>query len=238
MRRALWWAGGLLSLWVGLAGAVVLTWDRSVSPGVVGYRMSYGGASGVWGLCGIELDVVADEKIKASIAVIVEPGAAGTPANLLIIDTSFASDVGKGAVAVVVEENVVSPETAEQVVPSVVVVIADADAGLPSGACQSGFFGDVGEGAVAVIFVQMGGGRFSRRPMSAELSAVSQVDIQPAIIVVIEKGQTASFCFNDVTLMVGGAPDVGDGQAGFFGHIYEHDGRSSWGRSGSSLEHG
>src|SRR5882724_10055455 len=48
MRRALWWAGGLLSLWVGLAGAVVLTWDRSVSPGVVGYRMSYGGASGVY----------------------------------------------------------------------------------------------------------------------------------------------------------------------------------------------
>ena len=43
-------------------------------------------------------------------------------------------DIGKRAVSIVMEENVVSPEAAEQVVPSIIVVVADADAGLPTGA--------------------------------------------------------------------------------------------------------
>src|SRR5205807_2678720 len=51
-------------------------------------------------------------------------------------NTGFFRGVGKRAIAVVVEENVVAPETAEKVVPAVIVVIADADAGLPAGAAE------------------------------------------------------------------------------------------------------
>ena len=64
------------------------------------------------------------------------------------------SHIGKRAVAVVVEQNVVAPEAAEQIVPAVVVVVAHADAGLPTGARQARFFGDVGKRAVAIVLVR------------------------------------------------------------------------------------
>src|SRR5256885_12438191 len=103
----------------------------------------------------MEVDVIADEKIEMAIAVVVEKSAAGAPADFVVVKTGFFRDVGERAVAVVAEENVVAPESAEQIVPAVVVVVADADAGLPAGATDAGFFGDIGECALAIIFVEM-----------------------------------------------------------------------------------
>ena len=88
----------------------------------------------------IELDVIADEEIEMPVAVVVEPGAAGSPADLFVVNAGLAGDVGESSVAVVVEQDVVSPEAAEQIVPAVVVVVADADAGLPAGARRGRIF--------------------------------------------------------------------------------------------------
>ena len=85
----------------------------------------------------VKLDVVADEQIEMAVPVVIEKGTAGAPAILLLVKACLPSDIGKRAVSVVVEENVVAPEAAEQVIPAVVVVVANADAGLPSGASQS-----------------------------------------------------------------------------------------------------
>jgi len=54
----------------------------------------------------------------------------------MALDARVFGDIGKRAVAVVAEKNVVSPETAKQVIPSIVVVIAYADTGLPTGTRQ------------------------------------------------------------------------------------------------------
>ena len=148
----------------------------------------------------IELDVVADEKIEMSVAVVVEQGAARTPANMLLIDAGLLSDVGERSVAVIVEQNVVSPEAAEQVVPAIVVVVADADAGLPAGARQAGFFGNVGESAVAVVLVKMRCRCFPGRPVRVEPGSVGQINVKPSVVVVIEKSQAAAFGFDDVLL--------------------------------------
>src|ERR1700730_4993909 len=113
----------------------------------------------------IEPYVIANEKIQVPISVVVEKSTARTPADLLIVSPGLASDVGERSVAIVVEQNVVSPEAAKQVVPAVVVVVDDADARLPASACQSGFFRHVGEGAVAIIFVFARGGSFHRGPI-------------------------------------------------------------------------
>ena len=56
---------------------------------------------------------------------------------------------------------------------------------------------------------------------ASSLRAVGEIDVQPAIVVVIEEGQAASLGFDDVALVVGSAPDVGDGESGFFCHINE-----------------
>ena len=103
----------------------------------------------------IELDVIANEKIEVPIAVVVEKSAAGAPVNLFVVETSFASHVGERAIAVVVEQDIMSPETAKQVIPAVVVIVADAHSGLPPGASQAGFLGDIGEGSVTIILEQL-----------------------------------------------------------------------------------
>ena len=166
------------------------------------------GIARLTGLHRIELDVIADEKIQVAVAIVIEERAARAPTMLFVIDAGFARDVGKCAVAVVVKQNVVAPEAAEEIVPAVVVVIADADAGLPAGARQSGSFGDVGERAVAIVLVQMRSGRLSGRPRFAETRSVREINIEPAVVIVIEEGDAAAFGLDDVALVIGASPDV------------------------------
>jgi len=82
----------------------------------------------------------------------------------------------------------VAPEAAEEIVPAVVVVVADADASLPAGAREAGFRGDIGERAVAIIFVEMRGRLFAGFPICVEARAVGEVNVEPAVVVVVEKG--------------------------------------------------
>src|SRR5262249_57749293 len=96
---------------------------------------------------------------------------------LVLVDSGFFRHIGKGSVAVVVKQNVVAPEAAEKIVPAVVVVIADAYAGLPSGARQPGFFGYVGKRSVAIVFVEMRGWRLSRRPFRAQPRPVGELHL-------------------------------------------------------------
>ena len=142
--------------------------------------------------CWIEFDVIADEEIQVAVAVVVEKRAAGSPADLFVVDTSLARHVGEGSVAVVVKENVVSPEAAEQIVPAIVVVVADANAGLPAGAAEAGFFRDVGECSVAIVFVEVRSGRFAGGPLRIEARSVGQIDVEPAIVVVVEESDAAA----------------------------------------------
>src|SRR5262249_38801171 len=199
-------------------GAVVAVEDVGVAgeaargaPDGDAFPFGEGGAVGVGSFGEIELDVVADEEIKMAITVVIEEGAACAPTVRFVVDASLLRDVGEGAVAVVAEKNVVAPESAEEVVPVVVVVITDADTGLPAAATDAGFFGDVGERSVAIVFVKVRGGSLARGPILAEKRAVCGIDVEPAVIVVIEEGNAGTFGFDDVFLVVRIAPDVRGG---------------------------
>ena len=109
----------------------------------------------------IQLDVVADEQVKESVAVVIKPGAAGAPADAVFPQARFLGHIRKRAVAVVVPQNVVTPIAAEQIVPAVIVVVAHADAGAPAGAAQAGLFRHVGERSVAIVLEQVLGGRLA-----------------------------------------------------------------------------
>src|SRR3979490_485277 len=66
---------------------------------------------------------------------------------------------------------------------------------------KAGFFGDVGESAVAVVVVEMAGGRFAGgQPF--QFRAVDDENIGPAVIIVIEDGGAGSCCLDDVLLRV------------------------------------
>src|SRR5580658_9756940 len=134
-------------------------------------------------------------------------------------------NVGKGAIAVVMKQYVMPPEGAKQVVPAIVVIIAHADTGLPTGAPQSRFLGHIGKGAVAVVLVEVSGRFLPWRPMRVEPIAIGKVNVQPPVLVVVEKGQSASLGLYNYPLVIDGAPHVGDVQTGLLRHIDEVDRR-------------
>src|SRR5208283_2347549 len=150
----------------------------------------------------IQHDVVGHKKIEESVAIVVEPGAAGPPADFILPKPRLLGHIGEGAVAVVAEQNVVPPKRAKQVVPAIVIEIAHADASLPAGAAEAGFGCDVSERSVAVVVIKLGGGRMAWRPFCVQASSVGEINVQPAILIVIEERDAAAFGLNDVILVV------------------------------------
>ena len=69
-----------------------------------------------------------------AVAIVVQKRAARAPSTLCLRHSGLVRNIRKGPIAIIVKQNVMSPEGAEQVVPAVVVVIAYAHAGLPTGA--------------------------------------------------------------------------------------------------------
>src|SRR5258708_5129639 len=130
-----------------------------------------------------------------AVAVVVEESASSAPSNFFVVESYLFSDVGESAVAIVAEENVVSPEAAEEIVKAVVIVIADADAGLPAGAGEAGFFGDVGECAIAIIFVKMGSGSLTGGPLFGEVRAGGEGGVGPAGVIAVEENEARALGF-------------------------------------------
>ncbi len=90
-----------------------------------------------------------------AVAIVIHERAACVPAFAVSGNAGFFADVGEGAIAVVVVEDIFSEVGDEEIVETVVVVVADANALPPAGMNQAGFRGDVGESAVAIIFEEM-----------------------------------------------------------------------------------
>src|SRR5437016_4010229 len=136
-----------------------------------------------------------------AVAIVVEEGAAGVPSRLRLQQAGFLRDVGEGAVAVVAIEDVLAVIADEEVVPAVVVVIADTAALAPSRAGESRFHGNVSEGAVAIVFEEVRDG-FLSFGEAFEARAVDQEDIDPVVVIVVEEGHTAAGGFEQIFVLV------------------------------------
>ncbi len=82
--------------------------------------------------CRIEIHVIGHEQIKKTVAVIIQKTAACTPAVFRSSNASLFGHVGESAVAIVVVKNVAAKIADEQIVETVVVVVADATALSPA----------------------------------------------------------------------------------------------------------
>ena len=76
---------------------------------------------------------------------------------------------------------------------------------------QAGLFRHIGERAVAIIFIQPVG-RTRRRALEA--SAAQQENIQPSVVIVIEKCGAAPYRLQDVSLMILGPANHRGAQTG------------------------
>ncbi len=165
----------------------------------------------------VEIDEAADEEVEAAVVVIIEPDGAAAPAGSG--DAGFGGDVGESAVAIIVIENAAGILRDVEIGEAVGVVIADGDAHAVGVSGHAGFFGDVGEGAVAIIAIERVAQRL-RRSVEIAGAAVDEVDVHPAVVVVIEEAAAGADGFGEIPFggaAVGVGPvDFGDGGRHFF----------------------
>ena len=170
----------------------------------------------------IEIDVIRDEKIDVPVAVVVDESAACVPALAVSSHAGFFANVGEGAVPVVVVENIFSEVGDEEIVEPVVVVVADAHALPPAGMNQTGFGGDVGEGAVTIILEKMRKG-FLSGGKAFEAPAVHEKNIQPAVVVVIVESDSTASGFEEIFIFVFATENSFGMEAGLASNVDEAD---------------
>ena len=115
---------------------------------------------------------------------------------------------------IVVVETVLAVVSDVEIFPSIVVVVADANALSPTGRCQPSFCSDFGECAVVIVVIQAIRRAFARGK-SFQLRAIHQKNVGPSIVVVVEDRDAAAGGLDDVFLGVDAAEDVLCGQSGF-----------------------
>ena len=144
-----------------------------------------------------EIHEPADEKIEPAIIVVVEPDRTGCPSRSR--DASLHRDIRKSTVAIVVIQNAVAVLRDVHVGKAIAVVVADRHA-LPIAARRDpGFFGNVGESSVAIVAVES----IAQRRIGVEevtLAAVDQVNVHPAIVVVVKESAARAGGFGQIFL--------------------------------------
>src|SRR5580704_4683308 len=107
-----------------------------------------------------------------------------------------------------------------KVFPSVVVVIADADALAPACGRQTRLRGDIAKGSIVVVAVKVVGWAFAIG-RTFERGSIHEEDVGPSVVVVIKDGDTCAGGFDNVFLRCDPAENIGESQAGLFGYIDE-----------------
>src|SRR5438874_1905467 len=107
-----------------------------------------------------------------------------------------------------------------EVFPAVIVIVADCNPESPAAVVECGFRSYIAECAVVVVAVELSGVTFARVHIF-QVRTVDQVNVHPAVVVIVEHGDAATHCFHDVTLFEstagkmeidsGGASNVGEG---------------------------
>src|SRR5581483_3362210 len=131
-----------------------------------------------------------------TVAVVIEERASGIPTFQASVcprsDSGFFGDIGKCSVAVVVIKGAIAPVGDKQVVVTVVIVIAYANALPPAGARKTGLDSDIRKSTVSIVLVESICGLLAFRILRVETGTVHEKDVEPTVVVVIEEGGAAA----------------------------------------------
>jgi hypothetical protein len=193
--------------------------DGFAAEGAEGEGDSVGAADGR--IVTIEVDVSGDEEIEASITVVITPGCTRGP--VAERHACLLSNICEGAVMVVVIEAILAVVGHENIRPAIIVVVGHSDAETPSIIGDARLGGYVGERAVVVVVKEGSVGRFFFAIQGLERGTIGEVDIEPAIVVVVDQAHPGSIRFQDELLVrvphvMGPVRD-----AGLFGDVLEDD---------------
>src|SRR5439155_12071651 len=130
--------------------------------------------------------------------VVIPEGAAGGPA--VDGDARALGHVGEGTLPGVAVEPVAAESGDVQVGPAVVVEVALAHALAPAPVCHPRRRGHVGERAVVIVVEERGRGRRFTAGQRGPGRSVHEVDVEPAVVVVIPERDAGAGRLDDVVL--------------------------------------
>src|SRR5262249_19642243 len=130
----------------------------------------------------IHVDVICNEEIKFAIAVIVNKRAAGVPALAIACYAGLCAYVAERSVSVIVIKDILTEISNVQVVPAVVVVVANAATLAPSGVGDAGLQRHIGEGSIAIVLEEMRC-RLAAGGKSLQTRPVNEKDVEPAVVI-------------------------------------------------------
>src|SRR5258706_3087319 len=139
-----------------------------------------------------------------AVAVIVHKAAAGTPVLFLTPQSGLFGHIRKSAIDFITVENVLSKTCTENIVKSVVVIVAHANAARPTRRMQSRFLRNIGESAVSIVFVKTIGCASGR---ALKTGARQDENVYPTIIVIIDERTAATGRLNKISLLFRSAVD-------------------------------
>ena len=89
--------------------------------------------------------------------------------------------------------------TDEEIVPAIVVVVADTAALTPAAVCKASFGCDVGEGTVPIVLEEMRDGFLALRK-SLDTGAVDEENVDPVVMIVVEESYSAACGFEEISV--------------------------------------
>ena len=144
----------------------------------------------------IELQVVGDVKIDIAVRVIIAKRSGRTP----LVPLQFSGGALKRSVPPVQEQVVWTVVGDENVVVPVVVHIGDRDSHPPARIAEPGSLSHVVERSIPVVAVQPIRGARSVPAWCVKRAAIDEIDVDLAIVVVVEECDAAGHRFKDVGL--------------------------------------
>src|ERR1700722_12041386 len=160
-----------------------------------------------------------------AVTVVVDERTAGVPACLGtgLDKACLLGDVGKGTVTVVLIKRVLAVVGHEEIIVTIVVVVADATGLSPAGfVLQAGACRYIGKGAIAIVLEKMTA-RFLPGGKAFESPAVDEEEIEPAIGVVVVEGESAAGGFEQIFVGLLAAVDSLGGKACLLHNVSEAD---------------
>src|SRR5438093_9159838 len=108
----------------------------------------------------------------------------------------------------------------EQIIESIVVVIAHGDTEAKDWNCKSGFMRDVGERAVVIVVIELESRL--RAGVCGPVLAIDEQNVGPAIVIVIQECASRPHGLGQVFLSEGGVV-VGEADSGLGGDVAKSD---------------
>ncbi len=153
----------------------------------------------------VPAQVIHDHQVQQPVVIQIHPRATHRPQRPIRIGSTAREPglfrcIRKRAVAVIVIERVVMHASDEDVLMTVVVVIADRDADVEPCAGQSRLLSRIGEAAMPVVQKQAIGVARAGLLERKNVRAVGKEDIRISVVIGVEHGDAARHCFRRMLL--------------------------------------